>query len=222
VLFNYLLLFKRKMFKQNDIAKENLRDTRLMVFTAPSGAGKTTIVRHLLGTFDELDFSISATTREKRKKEVHGKDYYFISVDEFQEKIEKEEFVEWEEVYENQFYGTLKSEVKRLRELGKHVIFDIDVQGAISIKKAYGDEVHVVFIKPPSKEILFNRLKNRKTENKKSLDRRINKAIKELEYEDKFDSVLLNDLLEVALKEAELLVMDFCQFSVEKEQNKAT
>ncbi len=206
---------------KKDKIKENLRDTRLMVFTAPSGAGKTTIVRHLLGTFDELDFSISATTREKRKKEKHGKDYYFISVEEFQKKIKKDEFVEWEEVYENQFYGTLKSEVKRLRELGKHVIFDIDVQGAISIKKVYGDEVHVVFIKPPSQEVLFNRLKNRKTESKKSLDRRINKAIKELKYQDKFDSVLLNDVLEVAFKDAEQMVIDFCQLTIQKQENKA-
>lgn len=128
--------YKRKMSIQKNKTKENLDDTRLMVFTAPSGAGKTTIVRHLLATFDELDFSISATTREKRKKEKHGKDYYFISVEEFQKKINQDEFVEWEEVYENQFYGTLKSEVKRLRKLGKHVIFDIDVQGAISIKKS--------------------------------------------------------------------------------------
>lgn len=212
--------YKRKMSIQKNKTKENLDDTRLMVFTAPSGAGKTTIVRHLLATFDELDFSISATTREKRKKEKHGKDYYFISVEEFQKKINQDEFVEWEEVYENQFYGTLKSEVKRLRKLGKHVIFDIDVQGAISIKKVYRDDVHVVFIKPPSKEVLFNRLKNRKTESKKSLERRINKAIKELEYQDKFDSVLLNDKLEVAFDDAEQIVIDFCQLTIQKQENK--
>lgn len=213
--------YKQKMSgEKNKTIEKNLQNTRLMVFTAPSGAGKTTIVRHLLSAFDELDFSISATTREKRKKEKNGKDYYFISVKEFQEKIENDEFVEWEEVYENQFYGTLKSEVKRLRELGKHVIFDIDVQGAISIKKVYGDEVHVVFIKPPSKEVLFNRLKNRKTESKKSLERRINKAIKELEYENKFDAVLLNDKLDVAFEDAEKIVRDFCQLPVEDKRKK--
>jgi len=206
------------MSKQKNNTEDNLRDTRLMVVTAPSGAGKTTIVRHLLATFDELDFSISATTRPKRKKETHAKDYYFISVQEFQKKIKNDDFVEWEEVYDDQFYGTLKSEVKRLRELGKHVIFDIDVQGAISIKKVYQEDVHVVFIKPPSKEVLFNRLKNRKTESTKSLERRINKAIKELEYEDKFDSVLLNDVLEVALKDAEQIVIDFCKIPAEQEK----
>lgn len=210
--------YNRKMSGKKDKTEENLRSTRLMVFTAPSGAGKTTIVRHLLSKFDELDFSISATTREKRKKETEGKDYYFISVKEFQDKIKNDEFVEWEEVYENQFYGTLKSEVKRLRELGKHVIFDIDVQGAISIKKVYGDDVHVVFIKPPSKEVLFNRLKKRKTETKKSLNRRINKAVKELEYEDKFDAVLLNDQLEVAFDDAEQIVIDFCGINFEKKE----
>lgn len=184
--------------------------TKLMVFTAPSGAGKTTIVRHLLKTFDDLDFSISASTRKQRHNEKHGKDYYFISVEEFQEKIEKEEFVEWEEVYEDQFYGTLKSEVERLRKLGKHVIFDIDVQGAISIKKVYKEEVLVVFIKPPSPEILFERLRARKTETEKSLKKRIAKASRELTYEDRFDEVLMNDDLETALKEAEKIVKKFC------------
>jgi len=209
--------YKNKMSVEKDLEKDQFTETRLMVFTAPSGAGKTTIVRHLLATFEELDFSISATTREKRKKEKEGKDYYFISVEEFQAKIDKDEFVEWEEVYEDQFYGTLKSEVKRLRNLGKHVIFDIDVQGAISIKKVYGEEVHVVFIKPPSQEVLFNRLKNRKTESKKSLERRIKKAIKELEYEDKFDAVLLNDKLDAAFNDAEQIVIDFCQLTTKEE-----
>ncbi len=207
--------YKKKEKTEDTKETKDAVTTKLMVFTAPSGAGKTTIVRHLLKTYDELDFSISATTRAKREKETADSDYYFISVEEFQEKIKKEEFVEWEEVYENQFYGTLKSEVARLRKLGKHVIFDIDVQGAISIKKVYEDEVQVVFIKPPSPEVLFERLRKRKTETKKSLEKRIAKATRELTYEKQFDKVLLNDDLEVALKDAAQIVEKFCKISIE-------
>lgn len=207
--------YKKEDNKEKAKNTEVKEKTKLMVFTAPSGAGKTTIVRHLLKTYDELDFSISATTRAKREKEKEGRDYYFISVEEFQKKIKEEEFVEWEEVYENQFYGTLKSEVARLRKLGKHVIFDIDVQGAISIKKVYEDEVQVVFIKPPSPEILFERLRKRKTETQKSLEKRIAKATRELTYENRFDEVLLNDDLEIALKDAERIVEKFCKISIE-------
>ncbi len=197
--------------------KENISSTtvlkekprKLVVFTAPSGAGKTTIVRHLLQKYDELAFSISVTTRAKRAKEVDGKDYYFSSIEEFKQKIDNGDFVEWEEVYPNQFYGTLKSEIERLRGIGKSIIFDIDVQGALDIKQLYQDEVLAVFIKPPSPEVLFERLRNRKTEDKKSLEKRIAKAGRELAYADRFDTILTNDILKLALLDAEMLVERF-------------
>ena len=132
---------------------------KLIVVAAPSGAGKTTIVRHLLQTFDTLAFSVSAATRTQRAHEINGKDYYFITETDFRQKIEQDEFLEWQEVYTGQFYGTLKSEVIRLWELGKVVIFDIDVQGALNIKRTYPEETHLVFVKPPSPAILFQRLR---------------------------------------------------------------
>jgi guanylate kinase len=182
---------------------------KLIVITAPSGAGKTTIVRHLLKTFDFLGFSISATTREKRKKEKHGRDYYFMTVEEFKSMRRRRKFVEWEEVYENQFYGTLKSEVERIWEEGKYIIFDVDVKGAKDIKKKYPDETLAIFIKPPSIEELWNRLRNRKTEDEASLKKRFRRSKRELKYEKKFDKVLVNDDLAIALKEAEEMVLDF-------------
>ncbi len=181
---------------------------KLIAVTAPSGAGKTTIVRHLLSTYDNLDFSVSATTRPMRKKEVNGKDYYFIGIEKFKHKIEEGEFIEWEEVYENQFYGTLKSEVERLWALDKDIIFDIDVKGAVNIKKIYPASL-CIFIKPPSLEVLEKRLKNRKTETAKSFAKRIARVKKEMKYENKFDVVLVNDVLEVALKEAESIIENF-------------
>ena len=183
--------------------------SKLLIFTAPSGAGKTTVTRHLLKTFDSLAFSVSATTREARDYEEDGVHYYFLSKKEFKKKIKKKAFVEWEEVYEDQLYGTLKSEVERLWGEGKHILFDIDVEGAKSIKKVYGAQALAVFIMPPSKEVLVERLKNRDTEDKKSLKKRIKKATKELKYANKFDTILVNDKLDVALKEAEDLVKSF-------------
>ena len=182
---------------------------KLIVITAPSGAGKTTIVRHLMKTFDFLGFSISATTREKRKHEVDGKDYHFMSVEDFKKMRRRRKFLEWEEVYENQFYGTLRSEVERIWEEGKHIIFDVDVKGAKDIKKAYPDETLAIFVKPPSVEELFARLRNRKTEDEASLKKRFARSKRELKYEKKFDEVLVNDDLEIALKEAEEMVTDF-------------
>lgn len=179
---------------------------KLIALTAPSGAGKTTIARHLLKTFDRLEFSISATTREKRAHEVDGRDYYFLTKEEFEQKIANDEFVEWEEVYEGQFYGTLKSEVGHILRANKFAIFDIDVKGATSIKGVYGDEAMVIFIKPPSPEVLFERLRNRKTESAKSLEKRIARARRELAYEDKFDRILVNDDLDTALRDAEILI----------------
>jgi len=179
---------------------------KLIALTAPSGAGKTTIARHLLKTFDSLEFSISATTREKRAHEVDGRDYYFLTKEAFEEKVANDEIVEWEEVYEGQFYGTLKSEVGRIFRSNKLVIFDIDVEGATSIKRVYGEKALVIFIKPPSPEVLFKRLRNRKTESAKSLEKRIARARRELAYEDKFDRILVNDDLDTALRDAERLI----------------
>ena len=186
-----------------------ISEFKMLVFTAPSGAGKTTIVRHLLKSYDNLDFSVSATNRKKREKEVEGKDYYFLSTESFKAKITADEFVEWEEVYDDQFYGTLKSEIDRLWALGKHIVFDIDVRGATNIKNLYKDQCLAIFIKPPSLNVLINRLKKRDTETVASLNKRITRVKREMEYEKTFDKVLVNDLLEVSLKEAELIVEDF-------------
>lgn len=183
--------------------------SKLLLFTAPSGAGKTTIVRHLLEKYDELAFSVSATTRERRAHETDGIDYYFLSAEEFRSRINKGDFVEWEEVYENQFYGTLQSEIERIWANGKHVIFDIEVKGATNIKQRYGDKALAVFVKPPSPEVLFERLRNRKTETPKSLRRRIARARFELGYESKFDRVLMNDELDQAFADAEAIVDEF-------------
>ncbi len=182
---------------------------KMFVFTAPSGAGKTTVVRHLLKKFDHLGFSISATTRDKRKGEKDGKDYYFLSVEEFKARRRSRKFVEWEEVYEDQYYGTLKSEVERLWADKKHIVFDIDVKGARAIKKKYGDQCLAVFICPPGVETLIERLTNRNTESEKSLKKRISRVKREMKFQNKFDKVLINDLLEVTLEEAEIIVEDF-------------
>jgi len=184
-------------------------DKKLIVVTAPSGAGKTTIVKHLLDKIPDLAFSVSATTRPKRQSENEAVDYYFINVDTFLQLIKDEAFVEWEQVYENQFYGTLKKEIDRLWSLGKYIVFDIDVKGANNIKKIYNKQVLTIFVKPPSKEILINRLKNRNTEDQKSLNARIKKAELELQFENKFDYVLVNDELERAFNEAENVVFKF-------------
>ena len=179
----------------------------MVVFTAPSGAGKTTIVKHLLAKYSEyLSFSISATTRPKREKEVKSKDYYFLSGKEFKQKVAQGEFIEYEEVYEDRYYGTLKSEIDRIKGLGKKVVFDIEVNGAQNIKEKYGDRCLVIFVKPPSFRILVQRLTKRGTETPKSLTKRIKRIKKELLFEKAFDLVLLNDVLEVTLKEAEQIV----------------
>ncbi|MFZ4543090.1 MAG: guanylate kinase [Saprospiraceae bacterium] len=182
---------------------------KLIVVAAPSGAGKTTIVKHLLKTFDNLAFSVSATTRERRNHEEQGRDYYYISEAEFRQNIEKGEFLEWQEVYKGQFYGTLHREIKRLWDLHKVVIFDIDVRGALNIKKTYPNETLLVFVKPPSKEILIQRLKDRNTESEESLSKRIEKASFELGFESEFDVVLLNDKLEPCLARAEKIVREY-------------
>jgi guanylate kinase len=183
--------------------------SKLVIVTAPSGAGKTTIVRHLLSTFDNLVFSVSATTRSKRDYEVDGKDYYFISQADFRAHIAAGDFLEWEEVYDNQFYGTLKKEVSRIWEEQLHIIFDIDVKGALNIKNAYPNDSLAIFVKPPSPEVLFQRLIGRQTENAESLKKRLARAEEELGYENKFDHILVNDTLEHALEESERVVREF-------------
>ncbi len=183
--------------------------SKLILVAAPSGAGKTTIVNHLLDTFDSLSFSVSAATRKKRKYEIDGVNYYFISPELFREKEKNGEFVEWEEVYDNQFYGTLRSEIERLWKEGKNIIFDIDVKGALNIKKQYPKEALTIFVKPPSKEILINRLVNRNTENEESLRKRIARVKEELTFEDKFEKVVVNDKLKDAFKQAEEIVSAF-------------
>lgn len=183
---------------------------KLFVFSAPSGSGKTTIVKHLLKLKKlNLEFSISATSREPRGKEIHGKDYYFISTQEFKNKIKNNEFLEWEEVYRDNFYGTLKSEIERIWAQKKHVIFDIDVVGGLRIKKKFPNETLAVFVKPPSVDELKIRLKKRSTESEDKINMRVAKASIEMATAPQFDKVIKNYDLEVALKEAEKLVEDF-------------
>ncbi len=190
---------------------DKIFEGKMFIFTAPSGAGKTTIVRHLLDKYNFLDFSISATTRNKRPHEQDKVDYYFMSLDEFKENVANGAFIEWEEVYENQFYGTLKSEVERIWSNNKHLVFDIDVRGAQNIKRFFGDKCMSVFVRPPSVEVLIDRLINRNTETPESLQKRISKVRREMEYENTFDMVLVNDLLEVSFVEAEHIVETFIE-----------
>jgi guanylate kinase len=182
---------------------------KLIIFSAPSGAGKTTIVRHLLERNLNLEFSISATSRAKRHTETDGKDYYFLSVDEFKAKIENDEFLEWEEVYAGTFYGTLKLEVERIRNNRKNVIFDVDVVGGCNIKKFYGDEALAVFVQPPSVEELRNRLISRSTDAPEVIEKRVQKAEYELTFADQFDCIIVNDDLAKAFEEAEKCIRVF-------------
>lgn len=188
----------------------NKKQGKLIVFSAPSGSGKTTIVRHLLDIKDlDLEFSISATSRDKRGQEIDGKDYYFLTTEAFKSKIKNEEFLEWEEVYRDNFYGTLKTEVERIWALGKNVIFDIDVSGGLRIKRKYPDETLAIFVKPPSIDALKIRLKKRKTESDDKINMRVAKASAELATAPLFDTIIVNDTLEQALLEAEDTVSKF-------------
>jgi guanylate kinase len=182
---------------------------RLVIVTAPSGAGKTTIVKRLLASDLPLSFSVSACTRERRSGEVDGVDYYFIGKEAFEDKIANDAFVEFEEVYEGSFYGTLKSELQRLWKDERIVLFDIDVLGAINLKRQFKEQALTIFIQPPSLDILVERLTRRNTESEASLKKRIAKAASELTYMDKFDKTVLNDDLERACKEAYDLVVAF-------------
>ncbi|WP_394352862.1 guanylate kinase [Flavivirga algicola] len=188
----------------------NINKGKLIVFSAPSGSGKTTIVKHLLGIEDlNLEFSISATSREKRNEEIDAKDYYFLSAEEFKSKIKNDEFLEWEEVYRDNFYGTLKTEVERIWAMGKHVIFDIDVSGGLRIKRKFPEETLAVFVKPPSIDELKIRLKKRKTESEDKINMRVAKASAELATAPLFDVIVVNDDLDKALENAHKLVSGF-------------
>lgn len=182
---------------------------KLVIFSAPSGAGKTTIVHHLLEQDLNLQFSISACSRDLRQGELDKVDYYFLGIDNFKEKVENNEFLEWEEVYPNQFYGTLISEVERILSKGSNVIFDVDVVGGLSIKEFYTDRALAVFVMPPSIEHLKARLLKRSTESEASVNKRVEKASSELKYADQFDEILLNDDREEAFRRAVLIVKSF-------------
>jgi guanylate kinase len=175
---------------------------KMLIVCAPSGSGKTTIVRALLNEIDELEFSVSATSRPAREGEIHGKDYYFLTSDEFRSRIDSGEFLEWEEVYKGSFYGTLKAEVQRIWGKGSHVIFDVDVIGGLSIKKQYPDNSLAIFIQPPSIAELKNRLLGRGTETAETLDKRIAKAQFEIGFAEQFDIIIVNDDLQSAINEA--------------------
>ena len=186
-----------------------MQNGKLVIFSAPSGAGKTTIVRHLLGKLPELEFSISATTRPPRGDEQQGKDYYFISKEEFLHRIAKKQFVEFEEVYSGTFYGTLRTEIERIWQTGKTVIFDIDVEGGMHLKRKYEEQALAVFVQPPSLETLKRRLTGRGTDSEEKLQERFIKAEKELNYAPQFDVILKNYDLNTACSEAEELVVKF-------------
>ncbi len=182
---------------------------KLIIFSAPSGAGKTSIVRQLLGSRTDLEFSISVCSRAKRENEKDGVDYYFITAEEFRNKISNDEFLEWEEVYEDHFYGTLKSEVSRIWAKGKHVIFDVDVVGGLNIKKYGREKALAIFVMIPTFQELEARLKNRSTETPETLKKRTDKAKHELTFADKFDKIIMNDDLANAVEEANRIVEEF-------------
>lgn len=182
---------------------------KLFIFSAPSGAGKSTIVQHLMKQGLGLEFSISATSRLPREGERDGREYHFISPEKFREMILRDAFIEWEEVYPDQFYGSLYTEVEKIWEKGKHAIFDIDVVGGLNLKNKYGDRACAIFVQPPSMEILENRLRSRGTDDEASLQKRVGKAMFEMEHAPQFDYIIVNDRLDKALAEAEKIVLEF-------------
>ncbi|WOK05218.1 guanylate kinase [Imperialibacter roseus] len=182
---------------------------KAIIFTAPSGSGKTTLVKHLLDHIPSLAFSISATTRKPRNQEVNGKDYYFLSFSDFQSKIERDEFIEWEEVYNGSFYGTLKEEIDRIWALGKDVIFDVEVHGALNLKKYFEDDALAVFVKVPDLSTLQERLQKRDTETVDTLEKRLQKAKYEMTFEKRLDVTVLNDDLQKAKDMSLQIVKDF-------------
>ena len=188
------------------MSKESSNKKSVLIVSAPSGAGKSTIVNHILKSFNIFDFSVSATSRAPRGSEVNGKEYYFLSQEEFKTRAEAGEFVEYEEVYPGLFYGTLNSEVERIWNSGKIIVFDIDVMGGMNLKKLYGERALSIFIAPPSLEALRERLEKRGTDSSEAIDKRVAKAEKEMNFAEKFDMVLVNDILDVTLRKAEELI----------------
>ena len=184
---------------------------KIIIFSAPSGSGKTTLVKYCLGVFPELQFSISATTRALRGEEIHGKDYFFLSVEEFKNLIAEDAFVEYEEVYQDKFYGTLKSEVERIWQEGKVVIFDVDVKGGVNLKKIFGENALSIFIAPPSIDELERRLISRATDDLETIKIRVAKAKEEMTYAEEFDQIIINDDLETVQKEIERIVRNFIE-----------
>ena len=182
---------------------------KVLIFSAPSGSGKSTIVNHILGLHPEVEFSVSATSRPPRGQEQNGVEYWFLDVDEFRQRIENEEFVEYEEVYPGRFYGTLKQEVERIWAKGHVIIFDVDVKGGVNLKKYFGDKALSIFIQAPSVEELRRRLILRGTDSEEEIEKRVGKAAEEMTYADKFDYILVNDVLETAFAESEKVVGDF-------------
>lgn len=186
-----------------------MKEGKLVIFSAPSGSGKTTIVKHLLSKKFNLAFSVSATSRKPRGTEKHSKDYYFLSPDDFRNKIASNDFLEWEEVYKDTYYGTLKAEVERITSSGKHVVFDVDVVGGLNIKKYYGDKALAIFVQPPSVYELEKRLRMRATDDELTIQKRIDKAEFELSFADQFDVIIINDNLEHAKDQTEKVLSDF-------------
>ena len=185
-------------------------NNKVIIFSAPSGAGKSTIVNHILGLHPEIEFSISATSRAPRGQEQHGVEYYFFTADEFRQMIAEDKFVEYEEVYVGSFYGTLKSEVERIWAKGHVIVFDIDVQGGVNLKRIFGEQAFSVFIQAPSVEVLRERLVGRGTDTPEAIEKRVAKAASEMEFAaGKFDHVLVNDDLQAAFAEAESIIGDF-------------
>lgn len=182
---------------------------RLVLFCGPSGSGKTTIVHHLLDVFPQMRFSISATTRDMRPNEVNGRDYFFLTVEEFRKGIDNGDFLEWEEVYPGRYYGTLKSEVARILDEGNIALFDVDVEGGLQIRRHFGTQLLDVFVMPPSVDELHRRLVTRATESEESLMKRLGKAEKEMQYAFRFSHIIVNSVLQDAIREAELMVKDF-------------
>jgi guanylate kinase len=184
---------------------------KLIIISAPSGSGKTTLIRYLMQELPVFEFSVSATSRKPREGEVHGKDYYFLSADEFRKRIADNQFIEWEEVYPERFYGTLKSEVSRMAEMGKIALFDVDVKGGINIKKIFGEQALSIFVRPPSVEVLEQRLRTRGTDSDEDIRTRVDKAAEELTYSAQFDLIIVNDNIERSRVELVEVVTKFAK-----------